>query len=205
MFVPQTSIDAPYDELAFIHNLPVYNTCVGTDEMLDLIREIQTSGNYYWQGVAIPSSDKTLIPAMQTVNGTVQIPEGSYITAINFFINPEGLVIPSAPEGYKIKIYDKGTKASIFYGDYALARTVGSDMQVQYGVGTNNPPSDPGSNLDDPFGQGYLMNPFIITNPGVLGWEIVNLSAVDAVIQLMLCVAVPINKRTVGHTTVSKG
>jgi hypothetical protein len=78
-------------------------------------------------------------------------------------------------------------------------------MQVRYGVGTTTPPSDPGMNGDDPFGPAYLMSPFIISSPGVLGWELVNLNAVTAVFQVLLSIAVPINKQSIGHRTVSKG
>jgi hypothetical protein len=196
------AIDAPYDgALQFIHNLVPYATWVGTDEMLDLWREIFTSGNYYWQGVAIPTCDNTLIPPLQTLNGTVQVPTGSYITGITAYVNSE-----LTGEGYKVRLYDEGTKASIFYGDYALERVFASTMQLHYGQGSNNPPSDPGSNLDNPFGPNLLMSPFIVTNPGIIGWEIVNLSPLAAgqQIQIMLSVAVPANKRSVGQMVVEK-
>lgn len=192
MFDP-LSMNAPYDgALQFLHNLEIYKTCTGTDEMLDLVREIQFSGNYYWQGTVFPRTDLTTIPAQATLNGSVNIPAGSYVTGIQAYGDPI-----ANPAGYKIKIYDKGTKASIFYGDYCFYNIVSSDMQVQ---------SNPDDSVNSPiFGQNYLMEPFIITSPGVLGWEIVNLDLSPAVIQLMLCCAVPINKRTVGQVVVKKG
>ena len=200
MFNPYTSLDAPYQgALQFIQNLSPYDCSTGLDEMLDLTREIQESGAYFWQGVAIPNSQDTTVPALGTINGTAVLPEGSYITAINYF----GDKVVN-PEGFKFKLYDEGTKASIFYGEYALERIIASNMQIVYGVGDDNPPSDAGMNGDNPFGQGLLMSPFIVTKPGKTGWEIVNQSSVDAVIQLMLCAAVPANKRTASQLVVSK-
>lgn len=199
MFNP-LSLDAPYDRLQFVNSLDIYKTCQGTDEMLDLIREIEFSENYFWQGVAFPNSYNVLVPAQQTINGSVQIPEGSYVTAINAYVD-----YTVNPLGCKVKIFDKGTKASIFYGDYCLERIIASNMQLRYGQGASNPPSDQGSNTDNPFGMGYLMNPFIITKPGVLGWEIVNLGTQDCNIQFMLACAVPVTRRTIGTMQVKKG
>lgn len=199
MFNP-LSLDAPYlGSLQFLQNLSPYDCSQGLDEMLDLQREIQRSGDYFWQGVAIPRSDQTTIAALQTLNGTVHLPEGTYVTGITFF--SDSVV---NPEGFKIKIYDEGTKASIFYGDYALERVVASSMQLLLGQGTVVTPTDPGMNADNPFGPNLLMNPFIVTKPGVLGWEIVNLSVAAATIQLMLSCAVPANKHTAGQVQVSR-
>jgi hypothetical protein len=198
MFNPLTAINAPYlGVLQFIQNLSPYDCNTGCDEMLDLIREIQQSGAYFWQGVAIPNSINTTIPALQTLNGTAHLPEGSYITAITCF--GDSVV---NPEGFKFKLYDEGTKASIFFGDYALERTVASDMQTLYGVGNINAPTCPGMNADNPFGPNYLLSPFVITKPGIIGWEIVNQSVADAVIQLMLSVAIPANKKTASQIVV---
>lgn len=190
------SIVAPYDELEFIQKLNAYDSCKGTDEMLDLMREVQTSGNYYWQGVVFPGSSDLSVASQTTVNGTIQVPPGSYITGINYY--------SSNNAGIKFKLYDKGTKASIFYGDYALDRLVASNMQIHYGQGSDFPPSDLGSNLDNPFGTGLLMNPLIVTPPGILGWEIVNLATAANTVQVLLCVAVPISNQSIGTKIVGK-
>lgn len=193
MLNPLTLVADDDGALQFLTNLGQYSSCEGTDIMLDLMREIQLSGNYQWYGLVFPGQGNTTIGPQQTANGTVQVPAGSYVTGITHFNDP---IVN--PEGYKIKIYDKGTKASIFYGDYALERTISSNMQVIYGVGDTNPPTDPGMNSDDPFGPNLLLSPFIITPPGVLGWEIVNLSVAAAQIQVLLSCAVPINSQSTG-------
>jgi hypothetical protein len=199
---PSLSIDYPYDECQVINQQQAYNTWEANSEQLDLIREIQYSGNYYWQGLVFPQSlylPSTVnptngIPGLATVNGTSIIPAGTYVTSITAY--------SSQPSGFRFKLYDKGSKASIFYTDYAFQRIVASSMLTtgiyQYA------PSDPGSNLDQPIGPGYLMSPFIITGPGVLGWEIVNMSPSTNVLQVLLSCAVPIAARSVGQMVVSK-
>jgi hypothetical protein len=199
MFNPLSMI-APYDgALAFINSLDVYKTYEGSDELLDLVRELQFSGNYYWQGIAIPDRAHTSVLPQVTINGSLQLPSGTYITSITHYND-----VTNNPEGYKIKIWDKGTKNSLFYGDYCLERLVSSNMQLLYGSNVANPPTDVGSNTDTPFGQAYFTSPFIITDPGVLGWEIVNLSVNTATIQLMLAAAVPINKKSVNQLVVDR-
>jgi hypothetical protein len=200
-------IDAPYSITQFIENLPGYNSNFMTDEMLDLYREIIESGNYYWQGACFPVGAATRIPVIGTLNGSLQIPAGSYITSMTYYCDPGTTQTPVNPEGIKIKLYDKGSKASIFFGDYALDRTVMSNMALRYGIGTSTPPTDQGSNVDNPVGPNLLMSPFIVTPPGMINWEIVNLSSdVDgAVVQVMLGVAVPISKGSIGNQQVKRG
>lgn len=205
--VKSLEIDAPYSELQFIDNLMAYNASRGTDEMLDLIREIQTSDNYYWQGYSFPTGGLTTVPGYGTVNGTMQVPQGTYVTSITHYDQVEDEVrgaLGAPGWGFKFKLWDKGSKASIFYGDYSLNRIVSSNMQIRYGVGANVPPTDAGMNNDSPFGPNYLMSPFIINVPGVLGWEVVNLDPNPAQIQVMLACAVPVNKQSVGQKIVSR-
>ena len=78
-----------------------------------------------------------------------------------------------------------------------------SSNMLTTGIYATNP-SDIGSNQDIPFGPSYLLSPFIVTKPGVLGWEIVNESASTNVIQVMLACAVPINQKSVGQIVVAK-
>ena len=202
------NIEAPFDELQFINNLAAYDSSPGVIEMLELVKEIQLSGNYYWQGYSFPTGGNTTIPGNGTVNGSIQVPQGTYVTSITHYDIVEdevrgGTGYPGL--GFKFKLYDKGSKASIFYGDYAMNRTVSSNMQLQYGVGAHPLPSDPGMNPDSPFGPNYLMSPFIINEPGVLGWEVVNLDPNAAQIQVMLACAVPINRQSIGQKNVQKG
>jgi hypothetical protein len=200
MFDP-LSIVAPYDENQFINQqLQAYNTWEANDEQLDLIREIQRSGNYYYEGLVIPNTALRLVGGNVTINGSVVIPPGSYVTSINCYAS---MWESQNSGGFKFKIYDKGTKASIFYGEYGKDRVVASPMSI--GTIYEPIPSDQGVNLDRPFGPGYLMSPFIISGPGVLGWEIVNLSVATNLIQLLLNCAVPVNLRSIGNMIVSKG
>lgn len=192
MFDP-LSLVAPYDMdgLQFIENLPIYATCQGTDEMLDLIREIQISGNYYWVGAAFPGSTQITVGGNQTVSGNIVVPSGSYITSLTGYVSN----VQNVPS-VKLKLFDKGSKASIFYGDYAYSDTVASLMQADANVGTN---------LNTPFGANLLLSPLIVTPPGIIGWEIVNLASVSATVQFMASLAVPVRGSTINQVVVSKG
>jgi hypothetical protein len=201
MFDP-LSIVAPYDENQFINNcLQAYNTCSWNDEQLDLIREIQQSGNYYYEGLVIPGVANRLVGPLATVNGSAVIPPGTYVTSINCYASMWEQ--QANVGGFKFKIYDKGSKASIFYGEYGIDRVVSSPMSL--GTIYDPVPTDQGMNADIPFGPGYLMEPFIISGPGVIGWEVSNLSGASNLIQLLLNCAVPVNLRSIGNMIVSKG
>lgn len=178
------------DPTEFLDNLPAYDQSEGTDTLLELLRAIIYSGNYYWVGASFPFGNLINVPADATVNGTVALPPGTYVLAINYFNDP--VVNPS---GFKMLMYDKGTKATIAYGGYILNANQGSDMAVQ-NIGDPNVSVGP-----DPvniFGSGYLISPFIVTPPGVINWEIVNMDSNPAVIQVMLSCAVPIRADTLG-------
>ena len=184
MFNP-FSIDAPYSENQIWDNLDVYATCQGTQEMLDLVHVIQTSDNYFCQLVGFPHDIGFV--GYQAANGSENLPEGTYITGMSSYSDQ--------PEGFNVMIYDKGTKASIFYGDYIRNTLVASVMD-----------QDPVfSHFHKVYGLNMLMSPFIITKPGVLGWEIVNRSANNANIQMCLMCAVPVNQRTSSQVVVDKG
>lgn len=176
-------INYPYDENQFINKLPAYDCNSGVDSLLDLLREIQFGGNYYYQGLVFPNLvSYPRIPAQGTLNGTQIVPPGSYVTAFS--------VYSEMGADFSLKIYDKGSKASIYYPDYALGQTVG-------GIFTTTP--------DVPSGPAFIKSPFIITGPGVLGWEIVNRSTEDNRIQVLIDCAIPVNSRSIGNMVVNRG
>jgi hypothetical protein len=128
------------------------------------------------------------------LNGTLIVPVGTYITGITQYYLAEDERGGNAI-GFKMKIFDKGSKESIFYYDYCIDGLVG-DQMVQ--------PANPYGGVR-PMGPGLLMSPFIITDPGQLGWEVVNISHNEAMLQVLLTCAVPINAQTVGQKIVSRG
>jgi len=174
-----------YGPNTLIDNLSGYDSSEGSNQQLDLSRYINESGNYFWTGAAFPAIAQVpvfRVPALNTINGSIQLPPGTYVVSISWF--------SEQPEGIKFKLYDKGTKASIFYGDYAFAPLVaGNEVQTV---------------ADEPFGPSYLMSPFIITPPGVLNWELTNLSPIDALIQMLCSCAVPINNQSLNTRLIKK-
>jgi hypothetical protein len=181
-----TDCNEPYDVNTLLDKLPAYDQSYGTMELLTLSRLINESGNYFWVGAAapaIPQGAATTIPGNGTINGVIALPAGTYITGLNAFSNQTA--------GFKAKIWDKGTKASIFYGDYCKDQLVMSPMDISL-------------TSDVPFGPAYLTAPFIITPPGNLNWEIVNLSATDALIQILITCAVPVNNQSIGTVDIQR-
>lgn len=187
MIIDPLSINHPYSCNQFLDQLQAYNCNSGVDQLLDLTREIQQSGNYYYQGLVFPNLHTTpVVGAQVTINGTAIIPPGSYVVGMSAY--------SQLGAGFRLKIFDKGTKASIFYGDYALQSAVAGKFQ-----------DGGGTNPNVPEGSGLLVSPFIITGPGVIGWEIVNQATADNRIQVLLDCAVPITNRSIGTVIVSRG
>jgi hypothetical protein len=200
MFNPLNMV-APYDgALEFLEKLPGYDSSSGVIEQLELAKQIQQSGKYYWQGIPFPNQDNWLVAAGDTVSGSIQVPVGSYITSIQVYNDYD-----ANPAGFKLNLFDKGSKAYLYYGDYMLNLLAGSDMQLFAGSNESVGPSDPGMNSDIPFGPGYFQGPFIVTNPGIIGWELVNAGVSDAIMQVLMCLAVPINPVSIGQRRISRG
>jgi hypothetical protein len=174
----------------WLNNLPAYNCNHGVDTMLDLMREIQESGNYYYQGLAFPNlTMQPTVPALGTINGVVVISAGSYVTGISG-IAQSGADTTDLNDGFNLRLYDKGSKADVFYPGYAQNKTVSGFF---------------GTTENIPTGSFLLKEPFIITGPGVLGWEIVNRSSTALRIQVLIDCAVPINAKSIHNLVVSKG
>jgi hypothetical protein len=223
MFNPLNLV-APYDgALEFLEKLPAYDSSVGVIEQLELAKQIQQSGKYYWQGIPFPNQDNWWVPAGETISGSIQVPVGSYITSIQVYNDYTGEAPPAPPPngpqlrprvgppftgnpaGFKLNLFDKGSKAYLYYGDFMLNLLAGSDMQQFAGSNESVTPSDPGMNDDRPFGPGYFQGPFIVTNPGIIGWELVNAGVSDAIMQVLMCLAVPINPVSIGQRRISRG
>jgi hypothetical protein len=184
-----------YDVNTFLDNLPAYNN-PGQLELLDLLRVINESGNYYWVGQTFPHGSNIVVPGNATVNGSIPLPAGTFVTAISGYMDDGSVPGVASSPGFMMKIYDKGTKANLVYGNYILDRLVASNMQLQEGIGASD---------NEMFGPGYLLSPFVVSPPGLLMWEIVNLSASQATIQVLLDCAVPIRGDTRGVRVVTKG
>jgi hypothetical protein len=166
---------------AFLDNLPAYNLHSGVDRMLDLSRLVIDSDNYYWSGVAFPNRDNTAFGPGATFAGNVAIQPYSYITSLTVFSDQV--------EGFKLRIYEKGSKSDIFGGQFCFDTICGSVMEAVF------PGATP---ADTPFGPHFLISPFIVLPPGSLQIEITNLNQVvdGAVIQIMLSCAVPVTDKS---------
>lgn len=186
------------DACSFMDKLPGYDSNFMVTELLEQARQLTLSNNYYWVGLSFPQAPYDVVAAGQTVSGTVSIPPGTYITAINAYGNSGGYIIPNV-YAFKFSLYDKGTKAPIVYGDYTISSTITSDMAIQVstlGDGVYTP--------DQPFGPAYLLSPFIVTPPGVIAWNIVSYLQSQLNVQMLLCCAVPINQQSLNTRKIVK-
>lgn len=164
---------------AYIDSLPAYNLGANVDRMLDLSRLVIDADNYYWSGVAFPSRDNTLIAGGATYAANVAIQPYSFITSLTVFSD-------QAP-GFKLRIYEKGSKSDIFGGQFCFHDICGSVMEAGF------PGATP---VDTPFGPHFLLSPLIVLPPGSLQIEITNLAPDTATIQILLSCAIPVTDKS---------
>lgn len=173
----------PYDVTAQLNSLPLYDTCEGLDSQLDQARELILSNNYYYQGVpvpVIPDGQLWSIDSYATFSGTVTVPAYTFLVALTHYTNQ--------PEGFKIKIYDKGAKTDIFYNGFAKDVTASSPMGVTGPiVGTSSQVKE----IQQALAPRWITSPMIVLPPGTLQIEIVNLSPNQNLIQVCFHFAIP--------------
>lgn len=175
-----------YAELAWLNSLPLYNLSQCSDEMLDLLREIQTSGDYYFQGKPFPilNPGDLGIGAGLNISGSISIPPYSYLTMLTAFSNTNG--------GFKIRIYDKGAKVDLFDKLWAWDRIIASNQATL---------NDPAIGTIPPH---LLMGPLVVLPPGLLQIEIANMDLVNTnLVQVMFYFAVPKTSHSTGTAVVN--
>lgn len=178
-------IQAPYSVTEIMNQLVAYQTWGGLDELLDLGKLIIESDNYIWAAEGIPDHSIINFSPGQTLSGSIAVPSGTFVLSVQGY---------NQGPGYNLKIFDKGTTASLFYTDYVRNGAIVSDMQA----------SVPG--LNAPFGPGLLSSPFIVTPPGAIGWEVTNADTLNPqMIQLLIVMAQPVTAVTIGHQVISRG
>lgn len=179
------AFQAPYSIVEIYNQLVAYQSWGGLDEMLDLSKLIIESDNYIWAAEGVPDHGSIMFDPGVTLSGGIAVPPGTFVTSVQGY---------NQGPGFNLKIFDKGTTASLFYTDYIRNGPMVSNMQL----------SVPGENT--PFGPGLLSSPFIVTPPGQIGWEITNADTANPQqIQILICMAQPITAVTIGHQVISRG
>lgn len=185
----------PYDLNTFLDNLGAYSLTEASFETLELARQITESGQYYFLGVPFPGRNNTVIGGRDTFTGNITVPPLSYIMSITgdtFYtpnVGPQGQAVGTrALEGFQFRIYDKGGKIDTFINSSF------GNSQPSVGLMTNY--SNPASANNKPVGPFFPPSPMVILSPGSLQLTITNLSTVSCYIQILLQLAVPVNRQS---------
>lgn len=184
----------PYDLNTFLDNLGAYSVSEASFETLETARQITESGQYYFLGVPFPGRGNTVIAGRDTFTGNITVPPLSYLicltgdTFYNTDVNGENPKGTRAKEGFQLRIYDKGGKIDTF-----LTTTFGNNNPS---VGLMANYANPNSPNNNPVGPFFPPSPMVILNPGSLQLSITNLATTDCYIQVLLQLAVPINRQS---------
>jgi hypothetical protein len=173
---------------SYLDALGAYTTWYGNDELLDFARLVVESQSYFYTGLVFPNGADVNIPARTTFAGNVSIEPLTYVLSIGGWSNQ--------PEGFKVRVYDKGSKADIIERQFTFYSNVASEGEGIFGA-VPTP-------LDVPFGPYFLTSPFIIMPPGSVQIEVTNQSPAAAIIQVMLGCCIPVTDRSINQVTVAR-
>ncbi len=185
MFPPAESAYNNYPD-QYLDNLPAYNLNEGVVSLLDITRMFFDSENYMCSLVASPKGADVNIGPRLTFVENIPLEPFTYIVSLTVFSDQ--------PEGFKLRIYDKGARADIIERQFIFHNIMGSIMEMQF-----SPAPTP---VDVPFGQHFFQSPIVVMPPGSLQVEITNLSPATAIIQIVLGCAVPVTDRSLNNVLV---
>ena len=176
----------------WLDSLGAYDTWEGQDQQLDLVRLLYESDAFFPQMYPFPTNivgtgngtgtgNILNFNAGETQTGSIQITPGAILVSAGVYCNEGNDIANRTGAGAKVRLYDKATQCDIFYGTYGH-----SSLFSIAGPGTEF------GAADKPFGPYFFQSPIIISPPGIIQWEIVNLDPVNAAtIQVLLSVAMP--------------
>lgn len=183
-----------YDLNTYLDNL---GASIGESALdgLDTARNIVESGQFYFLGVPFPGRGNTTIAGRDTFTGNITVPPLSYLMSItgdSFYlpnVGPQGQAVGTrAAEGFQLRIYDKGGKIDTF-----LTTSFGNSSPS---VGVMANLAAPNTQNNSPISPFYPPSPMVILAPGSLQLTVTNLSTVSCYIQILLQLAVPVNRQS---------
>lgn len=184
----------PYDLNTYTDNLGAYSLTEASFETLENTRRIIESGQYYFLGVPFPGRQDVVIAGRDTFSGNITVPPLSYVMSItgdSFYtvLGPNAEAIGTrAKEGFQFRLYDKGAKMDTFINS--------SFGNSQPSVGLMSNYVSPATVTNRPFGPFFPPDPMIILSPGSLQLSITNLATVSCYVQILLQLAVPVNRQS---------
>ncbi len=162
---------------------------------LDTARNIVESGQYYFLGIPFPGRGDTTIAGRDTFTGNITVPPLSFLMSItgdSFYFPEESSraqpVGTRAGEGFQLRIYDKGGKIDTF-----LTTSFGHSTPS---VGVMANIAAPNTQNNSPISPFYPPSPMVILAPGSLQLTVTNLSTTSCFIQVLLQLAVPVNRQS---------
>lgn len=170
----------PYDKNYWLDSLPAYDASFHTDLLLDQLRVLQGTGEYYWKGYAVPQGEDVAIAAFDNFEDNISVEPGTIITYITAY--------SQEAEGFKFQLFDRGANMYLFNRTYPQHQSVTGEMVAIGGV--------------VPFGPymlGANAGPQIVLDPGLLTVNITNLADADNVIQLLIAMSVPATRMSLSQ------
>lgn len=176
----------PYKETDWLDSLPGYDMYPGVSQLLDGLRGIQESGSYYFQAFSVPASgDDANIAAFDSFEGEISIVPESILTMVSSY--------STQAEGFKVQVYDKGSKTTLFAGTFGKDESIFGQIRAHPVYG------------DQYRGPHILAAPFVVVRPGQVNVEIRNMSASANVLQVAFYFAVPVSTRSLGRVQARGG
>lgn len=185
MSSPTTAPLFPYRDTSWLDSLPGYDMYPGVSKLLDGLKRVQESGSYYYDARGVPDAGNAEVAAFDSFEGEISIVPGSLLMMVSSY-STQG-------EGFKVQVYDKGSKTTLFAG------TFGKDESV-FGQVRANPVYG-----DVYRGPHMLEAPFVVLSPGQVNVEIRNLSESANILQVAFHLAVPVNTRSLQMLQARKG
>ena len=173
-------------ETGFVDGKVVYAVNEATDTLLDLTRKIINAGNYYpmIMGWPIGPTSALTIPALGTIEGSLQIPAKSILVSLTCY--SRRISNGTVGDLMRVTISDKGSSLGITAAPLMIDSLYMSRMDV-----------DPTLVSGQPFGPSFMIDPIFITDPGQVQISISNTTASDNLVQIAMNFAVPINNLSV--------
>jgi len=193
----------PYDINTYIDNLPAYSLTEESYDSLELLREIIASEKYAFQGMPFPTRNDVYLPGYGTVSGNITVPPLSYLALITgdsfYTTTTDGTHVAMGRnlEGFTLRIYDKGAQL-----DTAVSTLYMENFTT---VGYMGKVTNPGQLTNRPIGPNLPQSPMIVLIPGSLQVEITNLAAVPVYAQVLLALAVPVNRQSANQQIIGVG
>lgn len=173
-------------------SLPAYACNPQAGQLLDPLSLYINAWNYAFRVMVVPGSNNAQINPSQSVEDSINIDPGSYLTMITgsslVVTDGNGSVGNTLGLGFRLQIYDQGAGRAVYSTDVS--------GQAQSGAGSSQHVAA-GYEFDYlgngfPFGPFILPSPLVVLRPGQLNIKVINLDPVNICdIQVVMFFAVP--------------